>query len=145
MKLHHTAVFTRMWTLVSTAVTSTPRNPLRANNISVAQLKRETGITDATLYTWRKQARTQGVPVPGDGKNPNQWSAGNKFAVLMETASMNSTELSESVVKKGSTLNKSNSGKLTSLQAVPSRQNLVRSWQPTGVMIKSVSRNWRKS
>ena len=52
------------------------------NNVSVAQLKRETGITDATLYTWRKQARAQGVPVPGNGKNPNQWSAENKFAVL---------------------------------------------------------------
>ena len=71
------------------------------NNVSVAQLKRETGITDATLYTWRKQARVQGVPVPGDGKNPNQWSAENKFAVLMETATMNTTELSEYCRKKG--------------------------------------------
>ncbi|MGI9279484.1 MAG: transposase [Endozoicomonas sp.] len=63
------------------------------NNVSIAQLKRQTGNTDATLYTWRKQARAQGVPVPGDGKNPHQWSAQNKFAVLMETASMNNTEL----------------------------------------------------
>ena len=52
------------------------------NNVSVAQLKKETGIADAALYTWRKQAREQGVPVPGDGKNPQQWSAQDKFAVL---------------------------------------------------------------
>ncbi|WOG26764.1 IS3 family transposase [Endozoicomonas sp. 8E] len=71
------------------------------NNVSVAQLKRETGITDATLYTWRKQAKAQGVAVPGDGKNPQQWSAENKFAVLMETANMNTTELSEYCRKKG--------------------------------------------
>ena len=71
------------------------------NNMPVAQIKKETGITDVTLYTWRKQAKAQGVPVPGDGKNPNQWSAENKFSVLMETASMNSTELSEYCRKKG--------------------------------------------
>ena len=71
------------------------------NNVSVAQLKKETGIADATLYTWRKQAREQGVPVPGDGKNPQQWSAQDKFAVLMETAAMNTTELSEYCRKKG--------------------------------------------
>ena len=48
------------------------------NNVPVAQLVHETGITDATLYTWRKQARSQGVPVPGDGQNPEQWrSEGN--------------------------------------------------------------------
>ena len=46
------------------------------NNVSVAQLKRKTSITDATLYTWRKQVRAQAVLVPGDGKNPHQqWSA----------------------------------------------------------------------
>ncbi|KEQ17106.1 transposase [Endozoicomonas numazuensis] len=67
------------------------------NNVPVSQLKKDTGITDATLYTWRKQARVQ----PGDGKNPDQWSAEDKFAVLMETATMNTTELSEYCRKKG--------------------------------------------
>lgn len=71
------------------------------NNIPVAQLERETGISNVTLYTWRKQAREQGVPVPGDGKNPEQWSAENRFAVLMETAALNSAELSEYCRSKG--------------------------------------------
>jgi len=71
------------------------------NNISVSQLKKETGITDATLYTWRKQAKSQGVPVPGNGKNPKQWSAEDKFSVLMETAPLNQAELSEYCRSKG--------------------------------------------
>ena len=33
------------------------------NNVPVSQLVRETGISDATLYTWRKKAISQGVPV----------------------------------------------------------------------------------
>ena len=71
------------------------------NNVPVARLMKETGITDATLYTWRKQARNKGAPVPGNGKNPQQWSAQDKFAVLMETAAMNTTELSEYCRRKG--------------------------------------------
>lgn len=71
------------------------------NNVPVAQLKKETGITDATLYTWRKQAKAQGLPVPGDGKNSEQWSAQDKFSVLTETASLNATELSEYCRKRG--------------------------------------------
>ena len=71
------------------------------HNIPVAQLERETGISNVTLYTWRKQAREQGAPVPGDGKNPEQWSAENRFAVLMETAALNSAELSEYCRSKG--------------------------------------------
>ena len=71
------------------------------NNVPVSRLVQETGITDATLYTWRKQARNKGAPVPGNGKNPQQWSAQDKFAVLMETAVMNTTELSEYCRRKG--------------------------------------------
>ena len=71
------------------------------HNVPVAQLERETGISNVTLYTWRKQAREQGAPVPGDGKNPEQWSAENRFSVLMETAALNSAELSEYCRSKG--------------------------------------------
>ncbi|WP_236631550.1 IS3 family transposase [Endozoicomonas numazuensis] len=71
------------------------------NNVPVAQLSRETGITEATLYTWRKKTRAQGVPVPGDGLNPEQWRSEDKFAVVLETAALNETELSEYCRKKG--------------------------------------------
>ena len=71
------------------------------NNVPIAQLVKETGITDATLYTWRKKMRAQGVPVPGDGQNPEQWRSEDKFAVVLETAALNETELSEYCRKKG--------------------------------------------
>lgn len=71
------------------------------NNVPVSQLVRETGISDATLYTWRKKAVSQGVPVPGDGKNPDQWTPENKLAVIIETAALNQAELAAYCRKKG--------------------------------------------
>ncbi len=65
------------------------------NNVSIAQLARDTGITDATLYTWRKHAKNQGVAVPGDGKNPDQWKPENQLAIIVETATLNSAEMAE--------------------------------------------------
>lgn len=70
-------------------------------NIPVAQLSQETGITENTLYAWRKKAKSQGVPVPGDGLNPEQWRSEDKFAVVLETAALNETELAEYCRKKG--------------------------------------------
>ncbi len=37
-------------------------------NRTVPELVEATGITDATLYAWRKQARAAGAVVPGDGQ-----------------------------------------------------------------------------
>lgn len=58
-------------------------------------LARETGITEQTLYAWRRQMKAQGVPVRGDGKNPEAWSSEDKFAVVLETAPLNEAELAE--------------------------------------------------
>ena len=71
------------------------------NNVPVSQLVRETGISDVTLYTWRKKAVSKGVPVPGDGKNPDQWTPENKLAVIIETAALNQTEMAEYCRQKG--------------------------------------------
>lgn len=71
------------------------------NNVSVAQIARDTGITETTLYNWRKQARNQGMPVPGDGKNPDQWKPENQLAVIIETAALNEAEMAEYCRKKG--------------------------------------------
>lgn len=71
------------------------------NNVAVSQLVRETGISDVTLYTWRRKALSQGVPVPGDGKKPDQWTPDNPLAVIIETAPLNAVELAEYCRKKG--------------------------------------------
>ena len=70
-------------------------------NMSVPELSEQTGISLQTLYTWRQKAIDKGVVVPGNSKNPEQWSSANKFAVVLETASLNEAELGEYCRKKG--------------------------------------------
>ncbi len=70
-------------------------------NRSVPELVETTGITDATLYTWRKQARAAGAVVPGNGKQACQWSSKDKFRVVLESTSLNEAELSEYCRRNG--------------------------------------------
>lgn len=37
-------------------------------NLSVAVVARHEGISEVTLYAWRKQAKAEGAVVPGDKK-----------------------------------------------------------------------------
>ena len=74
---------------------------LPPHNQSVAEVAQREGICEATLYNWRNQAKQQGVPVPGSGKTSDNWSAEAKFAVVVETAAMSESELSEYCRQKG--------------------------------------------
>lgn len=71
------------------------------NSISIPKLSSETGVSDVTLYKWRKSYRNKGVAVPGDKSKPANWSAGDKLAVVIETASFNEVELSEYCRSRG--------------------------------------------
>jgi len=71
------------------------------HNIPIPQLAKESGISDVTLYNWRKQARVEGIAVPADGKNPEKWSSEDKFAIVLEAASLNEAELAEYCRQKG--------------------------------------------
>ncbi len=71
------------------------------NPVSVSQLVKETGVSDVTLYKWRKDYRDQGIAVPANRNNPNQWAAEDKLAVVIETASLNEVQLSEYCRNKG--------------------------------------------
>ena len=71
------------------------------HNTPIPELTAETGISDVTLYTWRKQARVEGIAVPADGKNPEKWSSEDKFAIVLEAASLNEAELAEYCRQKG--------------------------------------------
>lgn len=70
-------------------------------NKKISELARESGITEQTLYTWRRQVRKQGIAVPGSGKNTEQWSSEDKFAVVLETAALNAADLAEYCRHKG--------------------------------------------
>lgn len=69
---------------------------------SVAELSRETGITETTLYNWRKVARAAGSVMPGGGKRKAEdWDSAAKFAVVLETASLSEEGLATYCRSKG--------------------------------------------
>ena len=68
---------------------------------SVARISEETGIHIATLYVWRKGWRLEGEVVPASHKEPDGWSAADKFTVVLETAGLNATELSAYCRERG--------------------------------------------
>lgn len=70
-------------------------------NLTVSEVSKEERISEASLYNWRIQAKQQGAPVPGNRKTSEDWSAETKFAVVVETASMNESTLSEYCRSKG--------------------------------------------
>ena len=71
------------------------RRILPPNNESITKISREEGISEQTLRNWRDKARKEGYATPDD------WSTQDKFLVVVETASMNETELAEYARKKG--------------------------------------------
>ena len=71
------------------------------NPVSVSQLVKETGVSDVTLYKWRKMYRSRGMAVPADNSNPENWSGEDKLAVVIETAALNEAQLSEYCRSKG--------------------------------------------
>ncbi|MCS5693977.1 hypothetical protein NZK33_18630 [Cyanobium sp. FGCU-6] len=68
---------------------------------SVARISEELGIHVITLYKWRKAWRLQREVVPATEKDPEGWSASDKFTVVLETAGLNATELSAYCRERG--------------------------------------------
>lgn len=77
------------------------RKMMLPNAMSVAQVSRETGVSEQALYNWRNRFRNQGVAVPADPSNPENWNGENKLAVVIETAGLNEAELAEYCRRKG--------------------------------------------
>ena len=71
------------------------------HSVSVSQLCKETGVTDVTLYKWRRDYQNRGVAVPSNNKKSEDWTAKDKLAVVIETASLNEIQLSEYCRTKG--------------------------------------------
>jgi transposase-like protein len=62
---------------------------------------KETGVSNGSLYNWRKQYRDKGIAVPGDDSKAENWSAEDKLAVVFETMPLNEANLSEYCRSKG--------------------------------------------
>jgi len=74
---------------------------LPPNNLGVPQLARETGIPRDTLYGWRRQALGQGHLPATSGSTVQSLASEEKFAVVMETATLNELELGKYCRRKG--------------------------------------------
>ena len=68
---------------------------------TVKDVAAEEGISPATLYHWRQQARLTGGLFPDDGAVPEGWTARDKFTAVMETAPLNESERAEYGRKRG--------------------------------------------
>ena len=74
---------------------------LPPHSVSVRQLSREEGISEATLYKWRKSARDLGRLAPNTSTGSTNWTSRDKFAAVVETAALNEADLSEYCRKRG--------------------------------------------
>ena len=70
-------------------------------NLTVPEVAESEGISAATLYNWRKQARERGQVLPSRGSTPEGWSSAEKFRVVLETAPMSEAEFSTYCREKG--------------------------------------------
>jgi transposase-like protein len=71
------------------------------HNRSIKELTVEEGICEATLYNWRNKARQKGLLLPDSNSGANGWEARDKFAAVVESASLNEQETAEYCRRKG--------------------------------------------
>ena len=77
------------------------RRIMPPNSESIARIAKEEGISEQTLRNWQKRARRDGYAAPRTDAQAEEWSTQDKFVVVVETASMNESELAEYARKKG--------------------------------------------
>ena len=71
------------------------------NRESVAEIARDTGITAQTIYNWRSQWQKQCQLVPASPKPPEQWSAADKLAAVIQASGLSGTELGSFCRERG--------------------------------------------
>ena len=74
---------------------------LPPNNVGVPELARETGIPKDTLYTWRIKHRKAHGGARAERAPSAGLSSEEKFAIVLECASLNEVEFSEYCRRKG--------------------------------------------
>jgi len=68
---------------------------------SIVEIAKEEGISEATLYNWRQDARAEGRLLPDGDSTPSGWTAADKFAAVVETAALNEADLSAYCRQRG--------------------------------------------
>ncbi|WP_295543295.1 hypothetical protein [uncultured Thiohalocapsa sp.] len=66
---------------------------LPPQRLSPQAVAAQEGLSLATVYKWRKEARIEGRCLPNaDAQDSTQWSSKDRFAAVLETAAMNAVE-----------------------------------------------------
>lgn len=68
---------------------------------SIAEVATEEGVSAATLYAWRNQARQKGQLLPDADQGPEGWSSSDKFAAVLACASLSEAEIGEYCRRNG--------------------------------------------
>lgn len=68
---------------------------------SVISLAKETGLSEAALYRWKKSAKAKGIAIPSGKIASERWSTQDKFSIVVETARMSEIELAAYARSKG--------------------------------------------
>ncbi len=71
------------------------------NAVPLRQLAKDEGISEATLHSWRGDARSQGRLLPDANAGPEGWTSRDKFAAVIETAGMNEADLATYCRQRG--------------------------------------------
>jgi transposase-like protein len=71
------------------------------NRESVAEIARSTGIAAPTLYSWRLRWKLERQLVLASSKAPEQWSAADKLAAVIQSAALSGTELGSFCRQRG--------------------------------------------
>lgn len=74
---------------------------LPPNNESISKISKEEGISEQTLRKWCDKSRDDGISEAGKEALFDERSTQDKFFIVVETASMNQTDLAEYARKKG--------------------------------------------
>ena len=77
------------------------RRILPPNNESISKIAKEEGVSEQSIRNWQAKARKEGYAAPGKDAASDDWSTQDKFLIVVETASLNETELAEYARKKG--------------------------------------------
>ena len=71
------------------------------HNRAIPELAKDEGISEATLYNWRSEARDKGQLLPDGDSTPEGWSSRDKFAAVLATATLSEVEIGEYCRQRG--------------------------------------------
>lgn len=75
---------------------------LPPNNHSPQEVSKRERLALSTIYKWRNEARAQGRCLPdSDAQGSHQWSSQDRFAAVVESATMNSEQRAEYCRRRG--------------------------------------------